>query len=193
MDSNNSENGNIASPSSNQGRSGSKAFLEKYKSRKFIERQTFESYRETFSNHASLERTQDGVITVRLQNSEGGPIKYDLAAHNTWGHLWNAVGNDLDNEVLILTATGDTWLTDQDPSMFEVPFHTWDPSVFYDYMYHDATKLIENFINDINYSYHWCYQWPRCAHRNTSYVRYYNMHAGHSLYGSPFCYWRRSR
>src|SRR5258708_37122189 len=59
------------------------------------------------------------------------------------------VGNDPENEVLIFGGSGDQWIAGFDPEMARQPFHEMSGDVFYDQLYHDATKLLEAFIFNI--------------------------------------------
>lgn len=44
------------------------------------------------------------------------PARFDFAVHNAWAQAWQEVGNDPDNEVLIITGTGKQWLGTPRPS-----------------------------------------------------------------------------
>jgi hypothetical protein len=55
-------------------------------------------------------RRRDGIIELR-RHTGGGPAVFGFAMHNAWGQAWQEIGDDPDNEVLILTGTGDSWLT----------------------------------------------------------------------------------
>jgi enoyl-CoA hydratase/carnithine racemase len=51
---------------------------------------------------------QDGILEARLQ-SNGGPMGA-TGWFNVWHQAWADIGNDPDNEIVIITATGDRWL-----------------------------------------------------------------------------------
>jgi enoyl-CoA hydratase/carnithine racemase len=57
----------------------------------------------------AFERTPEGVLTLRL-HSEGGPVVYASAHHRDWAHAFVDVAADRDNKVVILTATGDSFI-----------------------------------------------------------------------------------
>ncbi len=66
---------------------------------------------------------------------------------------WLDIGRDPDNEVLIITGTGDRWLTGN-PEVWRQKFRDWslDSKIK---MYEDAFKLIENLVFAINISNDW--------------------------------------
>jgi enoyl-CoA hydratase/carnithine racemase len=67
----------------------------------FVRRPVFEEHAE----HFVMER-RDGIIQLRM-HTDGGPALFGFGMHNAWGQAWQEVGNDPENEVLILTGTGD--------------------------------------------------------------------------------------
>jgi enoyl-CoA hydratase/carnithine racemase len=121
-------------------------FIEKHGG--FIHPPQLDDYRDVFSRYAKLER-EGGILQVRL-HTDDGPVKYDMGTHNAWGRLWRAIGEDSENEVVILTATGESWVADVAGDAFATPCTQWGPDAFYNFLYRDGTKLMENFINDIN-------------------------------------------
>src|SRR5258707_14142899 len=78
----------------------------------FVSRPRFEDYREKYATYFKLER-QNGVIQVQM-HTKGGPVMYGLSIHNAWSQLWLDIGNDLQNEVLIFSGTGDKWIAGLD-------------------------------------------------------------------------------
>jgi enoyl-CoA hydratase/carnithine racemase len=84
-------------------------------------------------------------------HTNGGPATFDFAVHNAWGQAWQEVGNDPDNEVLILTGTGDQWLAfgdvDLAPQDVQELAPAQPPGDFaYEHTYYDAVKLLENMV-----------------------------------------------
>jgi hypothetical protein len=67
----------------------------------------FEEYSQKYSAFFKMRR-ENGIIELRL-HTDDGPYIHNWAAHNAWNRVWQDVGNDSENQVLILTATGDTW------------------------------------------------------------------------------------
>ncbi len=112
-----------------------------------VERPKFEDYKKKYEQYFIMER-RDGVILLRM-HTQGGPVQYSLAVHNAWGQAWHDVGNDPENEVMILTSTGSTWIGKSDQSSIEEDENKPGGSMGYD-TYYDATKLIENFLNDFD-------------------------------------------
>jgi enoyl-CoA hydratase/carnithine racemase len=107
----------------------------------FVRRPAFEEYAEKYSDHFVMER-RDGIIQLRMHTG-GGPALFGFGTHNAWGQAWQEVGNDPENEVLILTGTGDQWLG-ADPASYAEPSHKWPEGFAYEHTYYDAMKLLEN-------------------------------------------------
>jgi enoyl-CoA hydratase/carnithine racemase len=109
----------------------------------FVKRPEFDDYAEKYADHFAMER-RDGIIQVRM-HTDGGPALFGFGLHNAWGQLWQEIGNDPRNEVLILTGTGDRWL-DADPASYAEPPGRWPDGFAYEHAYYDATKLLENLV-----------------------------------------------
>jgi enoyl-CoA hydratase/carnithine racemase len=103
----------------------------------------FDEYAQRYSDFFAMRRS-NGIIELRL-HTDGGPYVHNWAAHNAWNRVWQDVGNDPENEVLILTATGDRWFTGSPRESWPVPLHQEDPDYIYQQMY-DGLKLVENFV-----------------------------------------------
>jgi enoyl-CoA hydratase/carnithine racemase len=115
----------------------------------FIPRTPFEEYREKYAKYARMER-RDGILEVRL-HTDDGPALYSSDVHNAWPRLWVDIGQDPDNEVLILTGTGDKWIAGFNTSHAGAggaanTLQTLPTDAFYDHLVNDATKLMESFI-----------------------------------------------
>jgi enoyl-CoA hydratase/carnithine racemase len=123
--------------------------LEKWDARVggIVPRPTLAEYAPKYRDHFVLER-HDGILQVRM-HTEGGPALFSLGLHHAWGRLWQDVGSDPDNEVLILTGTGDRWIAGVDPASFDQPVHTWPADVAYQH-YYDGMKLLENLVFGID-------------------------------------------
>ncbi len=75
----------------------------------------------------AFERSDDGVLVMRI-HTDGGPANYGSKMHSEWAPAFGDVARDLDNRVVVVTGTGDsfidkhgTWLEPLDtPSQFEV-------------------------------------------------------------------------
>ena len=108
----------------------------------------FADYQDRFAEHFRMER-EAGILEVRF-HTEGGEAYWSLELHRALSQLFQAVGQDPENEVMIITGTGDNWLTKRDhDSMAQVikpDFDVW---------FADCTKLLENFL--------WCLDIPTIA------------------------------
>jgi enoyl-CoA hydratase/carnithine racemase len=70
------------------------------------------SYFSAFENFA-LERSSTGVLTVRL-HSDGRPVVFTGTTHRDFPRLIEEIAYDADNAVLVLTGTGDRFMTEID-------------------------------------------------------------------------------
>lgn len=107
----------------------------------------FEEYSEKYAAFFKMRR-ENGIIELRL-HTDGGPYIHNWAAHNAWNRVWQDVGNDPDNHVLILTGTGETWFRGDPEETWPRPIVDEEP----DYIFQqtiDAWKLIENFVNNLD-------------------------------------------
>ncbi|WAL65463.1 enoyl-CoA hydratase/isomerase family protein [Amycolatopsis cynarae] len=105
-----------------------------------VRRPDFAEYSTKFRDFFAMRR-RDGIIELRLHH-EGGPYAQTFASHNAWGQAWHEVGNDPENQVLILTGTGDLWFDHQRSG--EVHFERTVRDIAK--LYEDAEKLLENFV-----------------------------------------------
>jgi len=69
-------------------------------------------YFSAFENFA-LERSSSGVLTVRF-HTNGGPATFTGTTHHDFPRLIEAIAYDRDNTVLVLTGTGDRFMTEID-------------------------------------------------------------------------------
>lgn len=107
-----------------------------------LEPSRFDSYAETYKEQLALTR-RDGIIEVRMQ-TDGGPAVHSWKSHNAWGQAWMDIGRDPENEVMILTGTGERWQTGN-PEVWQKKFRDWGADSQLK-MYHDAQRLLENLI-----------------------------------------------
>jgi enoyl-CoA hydratase/carnithine racemase len=68
----------------------------------------FEDYRDRYA-HFRLERTANGILTV-AHHTDGGPHVHTGEAHTEFAEVFHDIGRDPDNEVVIWTGTGGTWI-----------------------------------------------------------------------------------
>jgi enoyl-CoA hydratase/carnithine racemase len=66
------------------------------------------SYFNSYENLA-MERTDSGILTVRL-HTDGGPIVFTGQAHRDLPRALAEIGEDRENKVVILTGTGDVFM-----------------------------------------------------------------------------------
>jgi enoyl-CoA hydratase/carnithine racemase len=88
----------------------------------YVPRPSFDVYAEKYSRYFAMRR-RDGIIELRM-HTDGGPARFDFAVHNAWPQVWQEVGNDPDNEVLIITGTGGQWLGTPERINGPSPAHT---------------------------------------------------------------------
>ena len=69
----------------------------------------FDDYHDRFAT-ADVTRDDQGVVTVRM-HSKGGPLKWGGPPHQELPELFNAIASDRDVRVVILTGTGDSFIT----------------------------------------------------------------------------------
>ena len=93
-------------------------------------------------------RREGGILEARLHTKDG-PYVHSAAAHNAWARVWQDIGNDPDNHVLIITGTGDKWFTGNPETINPKPASELDPDHTFQRM-SDGWKLIESFINNID-------------------------------------------
>jgi enoyl-CoA hydratase/carnithine racemase len=105
-----------------------------------VGRPKFEEYKEKYKNFIQMERI-DGIILLKMHHKEG-PVLWNEIMHNVLPQAWHDLGNDPENQIMILTSTDPYWIGVSDP---EAEF-CFD----YDIYYADATKLLENLIFDVD-------------------------------------------
>lgn len=106
----------------------------------------FEEYSEKYKDFFKMKR-KDGIIEVRLHTNDG-PYVHNWPAHTAWNHAWSDIGRDPENEVLIITGTGDRWMIGN-PDVWNVKFMDWPKQKKLE-QYHEALRLLENLIFSID-------------------------------------------
>jgi len=106
----------------------------------FVGRPKFEEYKEKYKDFIFMER-KNGIILLQM-HSNNGPVLWNEGMHNALPQAWHDVGNDPENQIMILTSTGPHWIGTVDP---EAEFR-FD----YDTYYIDATKLLESLIFEVD-------------------------------------------
>ena len=101
----------------------------------------FDSYKSRYRT-VRLER-QDGILELTI-HKDGGPALWGAAKggiHEELGEAFYQIGRDPENRVLIITGTGDTFLTDFDPDMGEPP-----SAVYWDRIFKEGRDLLQNLL-----------------------------------------------
>jgi len=107
-----------------------------------------EDYQKYFEEHLYMER-KNGILMVRM-HTKGGPVKWSFQIHQALAEAWSVIGHDSENEVMILTSTDPYWIGEFDRESFQEVEDSRDPDLKYNTGFHDCTKLVENFIWDID-------------------------------------------
>ena len=97
-----------------------------------------EEYAPKWDGMAHLRR-EDGILEVRF-HTEDGPVRFCEAIHAAYLGLLFDISHDHDNEMIIITGTGDSFLSlsDKEMSFEHVDYNT---SVTYDWWYLTATRV----------------------------------------------------
>ncbi|MBP1706530.1 MAG: Enoyl-CoA hydratase/carnithine racemase [Chloroflexi bacterium] len=114
----------------------------------FVPTPNLEDYSKKYAEHLQFER-KDGILQVRM-HTKGGPVKWSFEMHQALCEAWTDIGHDPKNEVLILTSTDPYWIGEFDEQSFHDAETDPDKNVMFFDSYHDATKIMENFIWDID-------------------------------------------
>ena len=107
----------------------------------------FEEYKKIYAEHMSFER-RNGILLVRL-HTKGGPVKWSFEMHQAMTEAWTTIGHDPENEVIILTSTDPYWIGDFDMQSFAEAEDNPDKNVIFDDVWHDARRVVDNWLNDI--------------------------------------------
>ncbi|WP_162180691.1 enoyl-CoA hydratase/isomerase family protein [Sphingobium sp. DC-2] len=94
-------------------------------------------YAEKWSEYFHMRR-EDGILEVKM-HTQGGPAKWGLEIHRAFIPAFADIGHDPENEVVIFTGTGDSFLASMDPvgwsrNGFDKPY---DFNKGYDFWYKD--------------------------------------------------------
>ena len=102
-------------------------------------RASFEQYSSAYQC-ARIERT-DGICVIRLQ-TDGGPLVWGDGPHTELGYLFEDVGRDEANRVVVLTGTGDEFIARLDDSWVgEMVPAKWDK------IFQHGQRLLMNLLN----------------------------------------------
>jgi enoyl-CoA hydratase/carnithine racemase len=116
-------------------------------SQEFVATPRFEEYREVFKDFYTLERRDDGVLLVRA-HTEGGPIRLNVQNHRSLGQLLKVIGADPENELLILTGSGEDFMMASDAGGFALEDEDMEYWA-YEYAYKDGRINVSSLVNDL--------------------------------------------
>jgi enoyl-CoA hydratase/carnithine racemase len=113
-----------------------------------------EQYQERFKELFTITR-ENGVIEA-MAHTNGGPAQWIYGMHKGWGQLFRTIGEDPENEVLIIGGTGDRFINALDPAVLEHVEEALkaDPSNWikntYDVQYTDGSALVNNLLWEVH-------------------------------------------
>lgn len=107
----------------------------------------FEEYSERYAAFFRMRR-EDGILELRL-HTDDGPYVHSHEAHNAWTRVWQDVGNDAGNQVLIITGTGDAWFRGNPARVQPRAVVEEEPDVIFQQTF-DGWKHIESFVNNLD-------------------------------------------
>jgi enoyl-CoA hydratase/carnithine racemase len=113
----------------------------------FVPTPKFEEYKERFKEHFKLERRADGVVLAQA-HTLGGSIQLSVKNHRALGQLLKTIGADPENELLILTGTGEHFMMAIDPDGFALEKENLQHWA-YEYAYKDGRINVSALINDL--------------------------------------------
>jgi enoyl-CoA hydratase/carnithine racemase len=112
----------------------------------YIPTPKFDEYKELFKEHFIMER-RNGIIELRM-HTLGGDTQWSFELHRALWQVFQVVGADPENEVMILTSTGDTWIANIDDSSFSKEEDD-RAGYSYEHMYYDGRRMMISLINDV--------------------------------------------
>jgi enoyl-CoA hydratase/carnithine racemase len=116
-------------------------------SQEFLATPKFDEYREFFKDFYKLERRDDGVLLARAHTDDGS-IRLNVQNHRSLGQLLKVIGADPENEVLILTGSGEDFMMASDPGGFALEDEDMEHWA-YEYAYKDGRINVSSLVNDL--------------------------------------------
>jgi enoyl-CoA hydratase/carnithine racemase len=113
----------------------------------FLPTPRFDEYSKFFEDYFTMERRADGVLLVQA-HTVGGSVQLSVQNHRALGQMLKTVGADPENEVLILTGTGEDFMMQADPDGFELEEEDL-PYWAYEYAYKDGRINVSSLVNDL--------------------------------------------
>jgi enoyl-CoA hydratase/carnithine racemase len=113
----------------------------------FVPGAALSDYRSRFEQHFELDR-HAGILTIRMHQG-GQPARWSRGLLNAWNLLLREVGADRDNEVVVITGTGESWLAGVEAASFAQPLTDWHSDLI-DEQYNDGVRLLERLVFDLD-------------------------------------------
>jgi enoyl-CoA hydratase/carnithine racemase len=113
----------------------------------FLPTPAFDEYSKFFEDYFTMERRADGVLLVQA-HTVGGSVQLSVQNHRALGQMLKTVGADPENEVLILTGTGEDFMMQADPEGFALEEEDL-PYWAYEYAYKDGRINVSSLVNDL--------------------------------------------
>ena len=131
----------------------------------------FDEYKDLFVGALKLTRTEDGIVIMRLHTNDKSAF-WTPEHHNGLAQLTRLIGQDPENEVLIITGTGEMWTDsmqiDLSSGVDALDVAAQDTLKYnrslYDDWYVDGQDLLKNMIFDINIPTIGVINGPGCGH-----------------------------
>lgn len=105
----------------------------------------FDDYKDRYGQNWLLDRTDSGILTAKW-HTDGGDLQYQVGFHRSVGQIVEDIGQDPDNEVLIMGNNGETFLEKFMPLLDEDPNLPW---YSYEHMFYDGTRMISGLVNSL--------------------------------------------
>ncbi|MDT4894003.1 MAG: hypothetical protein QOE97_3038 [Pseudonocardiales bacterium] len=113
----------------------------------FLPTPKFDDYRVQFEQFFTLSRREDGVVLAQA-HTLGGPVQLSVQNHRALGQVLKTIGADPENELLILTGSGEEFMMDSDPEGFRLEEEDL-PHWAYEYAYKDGRTNVSSLVNDL--------------------------------------------
>lgn len=105
-----------------------------------------DEYKEWFKDFADLYR-EDGILQVTWKTNDH-QMYHSGMSHRAIGQLARVIGGDMENEIIIFTHIGDTWMVESDPNGWDT--YAQLPTQRFQHQYFDDTNLFKNMVFDID-------------------------------------------
>lgn len=106
----------------------------------------FEHYKEKYKDILMMKR-EDGILELKL-HTNGGVFTHSWFWHEAFPAALADIGNDPDNQVIILTAVGDKWMLG-DPSVWKRTMSEWGADGINKAKF-ETTRILSNLVFNID-------------------------------------------